>query len=87
MAFEISNYYEQAVIDQVVALYGKDEAFSHDMLEDIACVALNHLPAKYVRHAVDLAFYMDSNERAAVTNGIEKAVTEAANYVRSHQRG
>ena len=86
MAFEISNYYEQAVIDMVVERYGNDGSLNHDMLEDIACVALNHLPAKYVRHAVDLAFYMDSDERAAVAERLEEAVDQAYQYVSQHKR-
>lgn len=86
MAFEISNYYEQAVINTVTERYANDESMSHDVLEDIACVALNHLPAKYVRHAVDLAFYMDSQERAAVAERLQKAVDQAYEYVSQHRR-
>lgn len=29
-----------------------------DYLSDVACVALNRLPARYIRHEVDMAFYM-----------------------------
>ena len=86
MAFDISNYYEQAVINMVVERYGNDETLDHDVLEDIACLALNHLPAKYVRHAVDLAFYMDTEERAQVAERLSKAVEDAFEYVRAHRR-
>ena len=86
MAFEISNFYEQAVINMIVERYGDSAQMDHDVLEDMACVALNHLPSKYVRHAVDLAFYMDTAERAAVAERLEKAVDQAYDYVSQHRR-
>ena len=86
MAFEISNFYEKAVVDKVVERFGNDERLSEDELEDIVCVALNSLPAKYVRHAVDLAFYMDATERAEIDSKIDAAVSQARNFVDAHQR-
>ena len=86
MAFEINNYYEQRVINMIVERYGDSEELNHDVLEDMACVALNQLPAKYVRHAVDLVFYMDSVERAAVADRLEKAVDHAYTLVTQHRR-
>jgi hypothetical protein len=53
----IHNFYERAVYNEVLAqvehsphLIGND-----DVLADIACVALNRLPPRYIRHDVDLA--------------------------------
>ncbi len=86
MAFEISNYYEKAVIEKVLEHYGSEEGLGQDALEDIVCVALNQLPAKYVRHAVDLAFYMDAGERAEMERKIEAAIAEARDFVQSHRR-
>lgn len=86
MAFEISNFYEKAVIDKVIERCGDDDSLSQDEREDIVCVALNHLPAKYVRHAVDLAFYMDAAERAAIEQKIDAAVTQAQAFVQEHRR-
>ena len=34
--------------------------FSADMLSDVACLCLNRLPPRYVRHDVDMMFYQES---------------------------
>ena len=72
----IHNWYERAVFNEVMA---QAEAFPHlkgndDVLADIACVALNRLPPRYIRHDVDLAFFQTERER----NDNERAVVEAA---------
>ena len=50
----IQNYYEALVME---ALADMPEAEKHDedVLTDIVCIALNHLPPRYIRHEVDMA--------------------------------
>lgn len=82
MGFEgIHNYYEQLVFTQ---LSGMDLEMSEDTLEDIACIALNQLPARYVRHNVDMIFYMTADEHQKMYADVEKAINTAINYVRKH---
>ena len=38
-------------------------ADNDDLLADVACVALNRLPPRYIRHEVDFAFYLSERER------------------------
>lgn len=77
MAFEISNLYEQWVIDEIMRRYGTDKAFDHGDLEDMACIALNHLPPKYYRHGVDLLYYMSPEERSTLEERIANAISSA----------
>jgi len=79
----IHNYYEQLVFNEITRQPGmeKDENFA----EDVACVALNHLPARYVRHDVDMAFYQTSAERSKINAQVVKAVQEAAKFVTAHR--
>lgn len=77
MAFEISNLYEQWVIDVIVQRYSGQDGLAHDDLEDMACIALNHLPPKYFRHGVDLLFYMSPEERKALEARIDQAIGDA----------
>jgi hypothetical protein len=44
------------------------------MYADVLCVALNNLPARYVRHDVDMMFYMTESERRDNTQAIEMAL-------------
>jgi hypothetical protein len=74
----IRNHNEQVVFDALrdagpryPGLAGRDE-----LLADVACVALNRLPPRYIRHKVDLAFYQTERERT----DHDKAVTDAVDY-------
>ena len=81
MAFEISNLYEKMVIDEIMQRYGGDDGLPHDEMEDMACVAINHLPAKYYRHDVDLLYYMSPEERIAMEVRVTEAVESAFDFV------
>lgn len=87
MAFEsIHNYYEQLVFKHIYdTLVDQERETDGDFLEDVACVALNQLPARYVRHDVDLAFYMSGDERQEVEQSVAAAVRDAAKVVRAHR--
>lgn len=76
----IHNYYEGMVIDELSRRLA--ERFgSNDYTADIACVALNHLPPRYIRHDVDMAFYLSPDERQEIISKVEQAVTHAINFV------
>ena len=84
MAFEgIHNYYEQLVLKQIIDM-GID-ANNEDYLEDIACIALNQLPARYVRHNVDMVFYMTADEHTKMYADVEHAVKTAIKYIEQHE--
>ncbi|MBL4828228.1 MAG: late competence development ComFB family protein [Spongiibacteraceae bacterium] len=76
----IHNYYEHLVIEEVHnVLTGKLD--NNNYIADIACVALNHLPPRYIRHDVDMAFYLSPNERLEILTKVEKAVADAIGIV------
>ena len=79
----INNYYEQLVFRHI--LDSIQNPVDENFLEDVACVALNHLPAKYVRHEVDMAFYMTSEERNKIDADVTIAVRKAIEYVSKHR--
>lgn len=87
MNFEqIHNYYEQLVQRQILeTLVQPGVAPDEDFLEDVACVALNQLPARYVRHEVDLAFYMPVQEQLQMQEAVKHAVESAARFVAGHR--
>ncbi len=89
MNFEsIHNYYERLVIEEIMDTLVRDQGVvNQDLLEDVACVALNRLPPRYVRFEVDMAFYMTTEEREQMENAIHEAVAFAWQFVSSrHQR-
>ena len=79
---QVHNYYERLVFEEVARRAASYQSFSADMLSDVACVALNRLPARYVRHDVDMMFYMTEGERHAIEQAMEETLTFAFNFVR-----
>ena len=81
----IYNHYEKLVFNEVLAFKTKQNStFDESMLEDVACVALNILPARYVRHSVDIAFYLTTPERDQMDQLVKDAVEEAFGRVAKH---
>lgn len=81
----IQNYYEALVME---ALADMPEAEKHDedVLTDIVCIALNHLPPRYIRHEVDMAYYTSPTERMELEAKAKKAVKDAFTYMRENKR-
>ena len=87
MTFDnINNYFEKLVLDEIQRILSEDKLENDpDFLSDIACVALNQLPARYVRHNVDMVFYMTLDERKQYQEVVEEAVLMAIDYVKKHR--
>ena len=81
----VRNYYEQAVFRRVNSSAGEYPQLASDseVLADVACVALNRLPPKYIRNQVDMNFFMSSEDRAKIESAVEAAVTFAFRFMAS----
>jgi hypothetical protein len=78
---QVHNYYERLVFEEVAARAQARPEFTADMLADVACVALNRLPARYVRHDVDMIFYLTEQERHAIELSLEEVLQFAFGFV------
>jgi predicted Co/Zn/Cd cation transporter (cation efflux family) len=78
---EVHNYYERVVFEEVARRSEYFPQYNHNMLIDVACVALNQLPARYVRHDVDLIFYMTPADRQEIDRKVDEALTFAFRFV------
>lgn len=82
----IHNYYEHLVLEEIVK--HSDRAHQDvDYLADVACVALNRLPPRYIRHDVDMTFFMSPQEMAEMEDKVTAAVKAAIVYVDSRELG
>jgi hypothetical protein len=81
----VRNHNERAVYDAVQRHAERYPGISHktELLADVACVALNRLPARYIRHEVDFAFYLSERERAESERQVEEAVDFAFGFVQA----
>lgn len=76
----IRNYYEKIVIEYVRENLGK-KIKDQEYLADVACIALNHLPPRYIRYEVDMIFYLSPVERKEIEEKISDAVDEAVKLI------
>lgn len=88
MAIDIANYYEPLVFSAIqdhLRTNSHGIEITDDLLEDAACIALNRLPARYIRHHVDVHFYVSAQERAAMEAAAIAAVREAFEHLGREQ--
>ena len=79
---DIGNYYERLVNDRLWEYAQRaDKRLSAQFFEDVACLALNQLPARYVRHRVDMGSYLTDSEHMEMLRQVEEAVTHAIEQV------
>jgi hypothetical protein len=81
----VHNYYERIVTETITR--SDPRALSDaDFMADVSCVALNHLPPKYIRHDVDMSFFMSPIEREEIINKVQQAVNHAIEFVVAHEK-
>lgn len=81
----VHNVHEEAVFEKVAEMSPQYPALAElpDLMADVACVALNRLQPRYIRHAADLAFFTTAKERAATARDITESVEFAYGYVQA----
>jgi hypothetical protein len=79
----IHNFYERAVFEAVVGQAATYPGVTATQWPDVACVALNRLPPRYIRHEVDLAFYLTDKERTALEHAVAESVAYAFEFVQA----
>lgn len=84
---QVHNFFESVVFEAVAIKANAYPAFSPDMLADVACVALNRLPARYLRHDVDMMFYLTESERGAIEDSLAEALNFAFGFVGERSGG
>lgn len=76
----VHNYYEHIVIAEIhKQIAGK--TVGTDFVADVACVALNNLPPRYIRYDVDMAFYLSPKESLEMEDKVALAVSNALTFV------
>lgn len=86
MNFEsVHNYYERLVFSRIVSL-SQSAKLPREQWEDVACIALNQLPARYVRYDVDTAFFLSSDDRKQMEEAVVTAVDYAIELVQRDKR-
>jgi len=82
MSSKVHNYYEHLVFDALERrLKEKALSVSEVEFEDISCIALNRLPARYVRYAIDTTFYATPDDLHQMETMVDNAIEYAISFV------
>ncbi|MFT3821438.1 MAG: late competence development ComFB family protein [Rubrivivax sp.] len=81
----VRNANERAVYQAVAAGAAQHPGLADDpaLLADVACVALNRLQPRYIRHEVDFAFYLTEKERQTTERSVAESVHFAFGFVQA----
>jgi hypothetical protein len=89
MNFDSAHNHQEALVFarvmEVSARYPR-LAGSQDLLVDAACIALNELKPRYIRHGVDLIFHLSDAERAECEAAVNAAVDAAFEMLNTARR-
>ena len=76
------NYYEHLVFDhinqQLVEQYKEQD---EEFFLDVACYALTRLPARYIRHEIDMIYYLAPGEQDEMEKRVVDTVGSAAKFI------
>ncbi len=81
----VRNHNERAIFDAVAHQAERYPGLAHnpELLADVACVALNRLAPRYIRHQVDFVFYLSERERGDSERQLHDAVEFAFGFVQA----
>lgn len=80
------NYYEHLVFDYIsLTLVEKYPQQDEEFFLDVACYSLTRLPSRYIRHEIDMAYYLAPGEQEEMDQRVRKTVDDAAVFI--YERG
>ncbi|MDP2378878.1 MAG: late competence development ComFB family protein [Pseudohongiella sp.] len=82
----ISKDYESLVFFCIQKkLKDRPEARDEEYIADVACVALNRLPARYIRHIVDTRFFESEDDIVKSDIAVDNATSFAIEFINSRR--
>jgi len=81
---DIHNYYENLLIE----LFNEmevEENYDSDFVADLTCIVLNQLPPRYIRHEVDMSFYLPASERFEMKSKVKVAVQKGLEFMKANE--
>ena len=81
---DIHNFYEKLVVQRFAELK-VEENYDSDFIADLTCVVLNQLPTRYIRHEVDMAFYLPASELFEMETKVKDAISKSIEFMKIHR--
>ncbi len=81
------NYYEHLVFDHIQnALMARYPEQDEEFFLDVACYSLTRLPARYIRHEIDMIYYLAPGEHEDMEQRVASTVDSAAKFIHARQK-
>ncbi len=80
----VHNYYERLVFDHINEYYA--DRVDSEELADLACLALNKMPSRYIRHDIDMSFYLSTTDHIEIETMVSKACKEGFERLKEVQQ-
>jgi hypothetical protein len=77
---DIHNFYEHLVLEHLEA-NNLTQVYDKEFLADLCCLTLSQLPARYIRHDIDMAFYLGQSERMKMSDQVDIAIEHSLNFL------
>lgn len=76
------NYYEHLVFEYIGhTLVEKYPEQDEEFFLDVACYSLTRLPSRYIRHEIDMVYYLAPGEQDEMEKRVAKTVDSAAVFI------
>ncbi len=76
------NYYEHLVFNHINGPLLKEYPDQdEEFFLDVACYSLTRLPSRYIRHEIDMIYYLAPGEHEEMEKRVEKTVESAAKFI------
>lgn len=83
----VQNYYERLVFEFInEVLIEKYQDMDDEFFLDVACYSLTRLPSRYMRHEIDMAFYLAPGERTEMQNQVNDSTLAAAEFIHARRK-
>jgi hypothetical protein len=83
----VYNFYEHLVFDCIsTELGGQYAQYDEEFFLDVACYSLTRLPSRYIRHEIDMAYYLAQGERTEMAERVKEVVVLAAEFIHKRQQ-
>lgn len=79
---DIHNYYEHLVMEYLNS-HKEFDNYDVEFIGDLCCLALSHLPARYIRHEIDMAFYLSGQQRTDMATEVQQAIDQSYQYLQT----
>jgi hypothetical protein len=84
---DLHNYYERLVFNYISnELVDRYPEQNDDYFLDVAAFSLGRLPARYIRHEIDMIYYLDPAELDRIHQQVADVVDEAAELINQRKR-